>query len=112
MAAPQNVYDALKRMGADGDAWFTWQGERFHIVPVGEYDGQFTGIIKSGRAHGGIALAWVNGYKDGLRVYEGAKGFPGRGKPRRVQWDQVLAIVTERHPQRVKVSDPKLRKNR
>lgn len=100
MAAPQHVYDALKKVRTEGEAWVTWQGERLRLVPVGEHDDQFTGIIKSGRAHGGIALAWVDGYKDGLRVYEGSKGEPGRGRARRVQWDQILAVVKERHPRR------------
>jgi len=98
MGAPQHVYDAIKRVREEGEAWVTWNGQRLRLVPVGDYDIQFTGIIRSGRAHGGIALAWVDGYKEGLRVYEGGNGEPLMGRSRRVQWDQVLVRVEERHP--------------
>jgi hypothetical protein len=98
VAAPQNVYDAIKRVREEGEAWVTWHGERLRLEPVPENNDQFTGIVRSPRSHGGIALAWVDGYKDGLRVYEGGKGQPGLGFPRRAQWKDILVIVAERHP--------------
>ena len=94
MGAPQHVYDAIKKAREEGEAWVTWNGERLRLVPVSDdYGSHFTAIVKSRRAHGSIALAEVDAYKDvgsRVRIYEGDSS-------RMASWEQVLVVVAERH---------------
>jgi len=125
MSAPQHVYDALKRMREEGEAWVTWKGERLHLRPFvpGEDDewrpvdtSRPPGILSDGfsvgdkrywfpayhaivkaRVPGGIALAHIWWHEDRLHL----KGLEGERVPfRRANDDVVLAIITERHPRR------------
>lgn len=94
----QHVYDAIKRVRADGEAWVTWKGKRLRLVePDADERIQGDAIVRS-RAPGGIALAWFDGYKDvggRVRIYE---AFPGTANSYITSWDNILAIVVEQHP--------------
>ena len=118
MSAPQQVYDAIKRVRETGTAWVTWRGERLRLRPVEEADkdfrpgdlprpeglhdnatpsslvgwcpGPYEAIVKS-RGPGGIALADVWWHEGRLHIDEPHRRF------RRGNDNVVLAIVAERH---------------
>lgn len=116
MPAPQHVYDAIKKAREEGEAWVSWRGFRFRIKPLvweningwdrpvleGQpLDGMhFDAIVKSKRP-GGIAMAWVDAYKDvgdRIRIWEGgAYDEFGSGPCRMAGWDQIVAVVAEKH---------------
>ena len=90
--ARQAVYDALKRMKAEGMAWVTLRGHRLKIIPFEgtPYTGGVTGpVLLRTRRHGGVALGFVVDH-DGLRLDYHFSGRRGRA-------DDILALVLEDH---------------
>lgn len=92
----QPVYDAIKQAQETGEAWVTFKEERLHLVRFEKNkhdwgDPYFMALVRSKRK-GGVAFEELGAYKDvGSRV----KSHYSR---RRLGWDDILVLVTERHP--------------
>ena len=88
--ARQALRDALKTLRETGEAWVTWNGERFRLAPPdtpGEGD-HWPGLVRRGN----LVEVWELVGKDaGGRARCGIMGW--RANPSR-----VLARIVERHP--------------
>jgi hypothetical protein len=118
----QHVYDAIKKVKDEGEAWVTWDGERLRLTRVewrdeGCFDipylpepfkargvageqqdldySWFDAIVRTKR-RGDVAQAECCTYKDcGSRIQVIMKGQKRR---RLVGWNDILAVIVERHP--------------
>ena len=89
--ARQAIYDAIKKAREEGEAWVTFKGKRLKLIGIDHMDFNFDfcpadwALVKY---RGQIILSMVSG-KDGLRLCNGDFSF--------IQWDDVLAYVSEIH---------------